>query len=168
MGITIGDHLPAPDDEQKFKTIKHFWATLRPLANAAVTHAALPEHLKLLSWDLYLLGSRVDMFVRAILDVAFDVYLARGVLVQAGVGFMAIFIEWYGHALNKTRYKRIQRTLLSFLVTGHRLQDMEASWGIPQHMYMVLPGSQCPEGLFRVVRTICTDRKCSDLELATR
>ena len=33
---------------------------------------------------------------------------------------------------------------------------------------MVLPGSQCQEGLFRVVRTICTDRNCTDLELAIR
>ena len=37
----------------------------------------------------------------------------------------------------------VQRTVQSFFVTGHRLQDMEASSGIRQHMYMVLPGSQC-------------------------
>ena len=81
---------------------------------------------------------------------------------------MAIFIESYGHSLNKTWYKHVQHTLQSFLVTGHRLQDMEASSGIPQHMYMVLLGSQHPGGLFHVVRTICADRNCTDLELATR
>ena len=168
VGITIGDHLLAPGDKQKFKPIKDFWTTLKTVADAAVTHAALPEHLKLLSWDLYLLGSLVDMFVHAIFDVALDVQVALGLLVQAGIGFMAIFIESYGHALNKTWYKHVQRTVQSFLVTGHRLQDMEASSGIPQHMYMVLPGSQRQEGLFRVVRTICTDRNCTDLELAAR
>ena len=168
VGITIGDHLLAPDDKQKFKTIKDFWTTLKTVADAAVPQAALPKHLKLLSWGLYLLGSLVDMFVHAIFDVAFDVQVALGLLVQAGIGFMAIFIESYGHALNKTWYKHVQRTVQSFLVTGHRLQQMEASSGIPQHMYMVLPGSQRRERLFRVVRTICTDRNCTDLELATR
>ena len=73
VGITIGDHLLAPDDKQNFKTVKDFWATLKTVADTAVTHAALPEHLKLLSWDLYLLGSLVDMFVHAIFDVALDV-----------------------------------------------------------------------------------------------
>ena len=73
VGITIGDHLLAPDDKQKFKTIKDFWTTLKTVAEAAVTHAALHEHLKLLSWDLYLLGSLADMFVHAIFEVAFDV-----------------------------------------------------------------------------------------------
>ena len=65
--------------------------------------------------------------------------MALGLLAQAGIGFMAIFIESYGHALNKTWYKHVQRTVQTFLVTGHRLLDMEASSGIPQHMYMVLP-----------------------------
>ena len=142
VGITIGDHLLGPDDKQKFKTIKDFWTTLKTVADTAMSHAALPEHLKLLSWDLYLLGSLVDMFVHAIFDVALDVQVALGLLVQAGIGFMAIFIESYGHALNKTWYKHVQHTVQSFLVTGHRLQDMEASSGIPQCMYMVLPGSQ--------------------------
>ena len=59
-------------------------------------------------------------------------------------------------------YKHVHRTMQSFLVTGHRLQDTEASSGIPQHMYMVLPGSQRQEVLFRVVRTICTDRNCAE------
>ena len=36
----------------------------------------------------------------------------------------------------------VQCTVQSFFVTGHRLQDMEASSGIRQHKYMVLPGSQ--------------------------
>ena len=62
----------------------------------------------------------------------------------------------------------VQRTVQSFFVTGHRLQDMEASSGIRQHMYMVLPGSQGQKSLFHVVRTICTDRNCTELELATR
>ena len=48
----------------------------------------LPEHLKLLSWDLYLLGSLVDMFVHAIFDVALDVQVALSLLVQAGIGFI--------------------------------------------------------------------------------
>ena len=111
VGITIGDHLLAPYDKQKFKTIKDFWATLKTVADAAVAHAALPEHLKLLSLDLYLLGSLVDTVVHAIFDVALDVQVALGLLVQAGIGFMAIFIESYGHALNKTWYKHVQRTV---------------------------------------------------------
>ena len=73
VGITVGEHLLAPDDKQKFKTIKDFWATLKTVADTSVTHVALPKHLKLLSWDLYLLGSPVDMFVHAIFDVALDV-----------------------------------------------------------------------------------------------
>ena len=87
------------------KTIEQFWATLKIIADAAVTHAALPQQLKLLSWDWYLLGSLVDMFVHAIFDVALDVQVALGLPVQAGIGFMAIFIESYGHALNKRWYK---------------------------------------------------------------
>ena len=71
--ITIGDHLLAPDDKEKFKTIKYFWAILKTVADAAMTYAVLLEYLKLLSWDLYLLGSRVDMFVHAIFDVALDI-----------------------------------------------------------------------------------------------
>ena len=86
------------------------------------------------------------MFVHAIFDVALDVQVALGLLVQAGVGFMAIFIESYGHALKKTWYKHVQRTVQTFLVTGHRLQDMLASSCIPQHMYMVLPGVHTKNG----------------------
>ena len=40
VGITIGDHLLALDDKQKFKTIKDFWVTLKTVADAAVAHAA--------------------------------------------------------------------------------------------------------------------------------
>ena len=40
--------------------------------------------------------------------------------------------------------------------------------GIPHDMYMVLPGIQRHEGLFCVVRTLCTDGNCTNLELATR
>ena len=47
VGITIGDHLLAPDNKQKFKTIKDFWATLKTVADAVVAHATLPENLKL-------------------------------------------------------------------------------------------------------------------------
>ena len=41
--------------------------------------------------------------------------MALGLLVQAGIGFMAIFIESYGHAVNKTWYKHVQRAVQSFL-----------------------------------------------------
>ena len=77
------------------------------------------------------------MFVHAIFNVVLDVQVALGLLVQAGIGFIAIFIEWYGHALNKSWYKHVQCIVQTFLVTGLRLHDMKASSGIPQNMYMV-------------------------------
>ena len=130
-----------PDDKQKFKTIKDLWASLKTVADAVVAHAALPGHMKLLSWDLYLLGSLVNMFVHAIFDVASNAQIAVGMLVQVGIGFMAIFIESYGHVLNKTLYKQVLRTVQSFLVTGRCLQAMEASLGSLEHMHMVLTRS---------------------------
>ena len=73
VGITIGDHLLAPNDKQKYKRFKDFWTTLKTVADSAVAHAALPTHLKLLSWVLYLLGTLVGTCVHAIFDVALDV-----------------------------------------------------------------------------------------------
>ena len=82
LGITIGDHLLALDDKQKFKTIKDIWATLKTVGDAVVAHAALPEHFKLLSSDLYQLGLLCGMFSHAIFGVALDVEVALGLLVQ--------------------------------------------------------------------------------------
>ena len=55
------------------------------------------------------------MLVRAIFDVPLDVPVALGLLFQVGIGFMAVFIKSYGHALNKTWYEHVPRTMQSFL-----------------------------------------------------
>ena len=62
----------------------------------------------------------------------------------------------------------VSRTTTSVLHRVKKLQDMEHDNGPPMNFFFCLTGTQRKEELFCLVRTMGTDRNCTDVQLADR